>query len=151
MPNNLSDPSKLKSLGENSAFNFVEVDPNLLETFPNVYKGVEECGPGEEFQGFVNLIHAEKEFTSLCPKTGQPDFAGWRVKYIPRDLMVESKSWKLYMGSFRMTGEFHEACAARIMADLWKLLDPKYLEVYGDFTARGGIAIHPHLIKTGRA
>ena len=83
------------------------------------------------------------EFTSLCPKTGQPDFATIHIKYIPAQKMVESKSLKLYLFSFRNHGDFHEDCVNIIMKDLVKLLQPKYLEVKGLFTPRGGIAIHP--------
>ena len=83
------------------------------------------------------------EFTSLCPKTGQPDFARIVINYIPREDMVESKSLKLYLFSFRNHGDFHEDCVNIIMEDLWKLMNPKYIEVYGIFTPRGGISIYP--------
>lgn len=75
--------------------------------------------------------------------TGQPDFATIYIRYIPHIKMVESKSLKLYLFSFRNHGDFHEDCVNIIMKDLIKLMDPKYIEVYGDFTPRGGIAIHP--------
>lgn len=78
-----------------------------------------------------------------CPKTGQPDFAKVTISYIPDKKMVESKSLKLYLFSFRNHGDFHEDCMNIIMKDLVKLMDPKYLEVYGDFTSRGGICITP--------
>ena len=84
------------------------------------------------------------EFTSLCPITGQPDFANIIISYIPDVKMVESKSLKLYMFSFRNHGGFHEDCVNLIMKDLVKLMDPKYIEVTGIFTPRGGIAIHPY-------
>ncbi len=83
------------------------------------------------------------EFTSLCPITGQPDFATIIINYIPDIKMVESKSLKLYLFSFRNHGGFHEDCVNLIMKDLIKLMDPKYIEVLGIFTPRGGIAIHP--------
>ena len=83
------------------------------------------------------------EFTSLCPITGQPDFATIIINYIPDIKMVESKSLKLYLFSFRNHGVFHEDCVNIIMKDLIKLMDPKYIEVLGVFTPRGGIAIHP--------
>lgn len=83
------------------------------------------------------------EFTSLCPITGQPDFATIIINYIPDIKMVESKSLKLYLFSFRSHGGFHEDCVNLIMKDLIKLMDPKYIEVLGVFTPRGGIAIHP--------
>ena len=83
------------------------------------------------------------EFTSLCPITGQPDFARIKINYIPNEKMVESKSLKLYLFSFRNQGDFHEDCINIIMKDLVKLMEPKYLEVKGIFTPRGGIAIYP--------
>ena len=79
------------------------------------------------------------EFTSLCPITGQPDFAEIRISYIPDIKMVESKSLKLYLFSFRNHGAFHEDCVNIIMKDLIHLMNPKYIEVTGLFTPRGGI------------
>ena len=84
------------------------------------------------------------EFTSLCPKTGQPDFAKIFINYIADKKMVESKSLKLYLFSFRNHGDFHEDCVQTICDDLVKLIKPKYLEVVGEFTPRGGIAIFPY-------
>ena len=83
------------------------------------------------------------EFTALCPVTGQPDFAEIRITYIPDVKMVESKSLKLYLTSFRNCGSFHEDCVNTIMKDLIALMDPKYIEVLGLFAARGGISIYP--------
>ena len=83
------------------------------------------------------------EFTSLCPVTGQPDFAHIVIDYVPGDWLVESKSLKLYLGSFRMHGEFHEAGVNRICNDLVKLMDPVWLRVKGEFTPRGGIPFWP--------
>ncbi|MGL4410883.1 MAG: preQ(1) synthase [Bacteroidales bacterium] len=84
------------------------------------------------------------EFTSLCPITGQPDFATIHISYIPEVKMVESKSLKLYLFSFRNHGGFHEDCVNLIMKDLIKLMEPKYIEVTGIFTPRGGISIYPY-------
>ena len=78
----------------------------------------------------------------MCPMTGQPDFAEIRISYIPDMRMVESKSLKLYLFSFRDHGGFHEACVNIILNDLVRLMDPKYIEVLGLFTPRGGISIH---------
>ena len=75
--------------------------------------------------------------------TGQPDFATIHIRYIPGKKMVESKSLKLYLFSFRNHGDFHEDCVNIIMKDLIGLMQPKYIEVFGEFTPRGGIAIHP--------
>ena len=109
-----------------------EYNPEILETFKNKH-------PENEYLVTFN----SPEFTSLCPKTGQPDFARIVINYIPREDMVESKSLKLYLFSFRNHGDFHEDCVNIIMEDLWKLMNPKYIEVYGIFTPRGGISIYP--------
>lgn len=109
-----------------------EYAPEVLETFVNKH-------PDNEYL----VTFTCPEFTSLCPKTGQPDFAKILISYIPRKLMVESKSLKLYLFSYRNHGDFHEDCVNIIMKDLIRLMDPKYIEVKGIFTPRGGIAIHP--------
>ena len=106
--------------------------PQVLETFPNKH-------PENEYLVTFNC----PEFTTLCPKTGQPDFGKIIINYIPRERMVESKSLKLYLFSFRNHGDFHEDCVNIIMKDLVKLMDPKYLEVVGVFMPRGGISIYP--------
>lgn len=106
--------------------------PEVLETFVNKH-------PDSDY--WVRF-HCP-EFTSLCPITGQPDFASIEISYIPDVKMVESKSLKLYLFSFRQHGDFHEDCVNIIMKDLVKLLSPRYIEVTGDFTPRGGISIHP--------
>jgi len=84
------------------------------------------------------------EFTSLCPKTGQPDFATIIINYIANERMVESKSLKLYLFSYRNHGDFHEDCVQKICQDLVDLLKPRYLEVFGEFNPRGGISIYPY-------
>jgi 7-cyano-7-deazaguanine reductase len=98
----------------------------------------------------LNEVNAEQgihirtsEFTSLCPITGQPDFATIDIVYTPNKWCVESKSLKLYLLSFRNRGHFHEAIINEICNDLAKLLNPSYLCVKGEFTPRGGIPIHP--------
>ncbi len=106
--------------------------PQVLETFKNKH-------PENEY--LVTLTCPE--FTSLCPKTGQPDFAKIVIQYIPREDMVESKSLKLYLFSFRNQGDFHEDCVNIIMKDLIRLMNPRYIEVRGIFTPRGGISIYP--------
>ena len=110
-----------------------EYNPEILETFKNKH-------PENEYLVTFNC----PEFTSLCPKTGQPDFARIVINYIPREDMVESKSLKLYLFSFRNHGDFHEDCVNTIMKDLIRLMDPKYIEVTGLFTPRGGISIYPY-------
>ena len=84
------------------------------------------------------------EFTTLCPITGQPDFAEIKIMYLPDERMVESKSLKLYLFSFRNHGDFHEDCVNVIMKDLIRLMNPKYIEVLGLFLPRGGISIYPY-------
>ncbi|RPI03881.1 MAG: NADPH-dependent 7-cyano-7-deazaguanine reductase QueF [Zetaproteobacteria bacterium] len=79
------------------------------------------------------------EFTCLCPKTGQPDFATLRIRYVPDRLCVELKSLKLYLWSFRNEGHFHEAVTNRILGDLARATRPRRLTVVGDFFVRGGI------------
>mgnify|MGYP001608016953 FL=1 len=83
----------------------------------------------------------------MCPKTGQPDFAKMEVVYVPNVKMVESKSLKLYFFSFRNTGEFHEDVCNRIANDLFDVMQPKFLRVFGNFATRGGIAIKPMIFK----
>ena len=79
------------------------------------------------------------EFTCLCPKTGQPDFASFKIRYIPDQRCVELKSLKLYLWSFRDEGHFHEAVTNRILNDLVAVCAPRFMEVVGDFYVRGGI------------
>lgn len=107
--------------------------PEVLEAFPNKH-------PDNDYFVKFNC----PEFTSLCPMTGQPDFATIYISYIPDKVMVESKSLKLYLFSFRNHGDFHEDCVNIIMKDLIKLMNPKYIEVWGKFTPRGGISIDPY-------
>lgn len=106
--------------------------PEMLETFPNKH-------PEADYLVTFDC----PEFTSLCPKTGQPDFGHIIINYIPDKEMVESKSLKLYLFSFRNHGDFHEDCVNIIMKDLVKLMKPRYLEVKGIFMPRGGISIIP--------
>ena len=107
--------------------------PEMLETFVNKHQDTDY---------FVKFNCPE--FTSLCPLTGQPDFATIYISYVPDVKMVESKSLKLYLFSFRNHGDFHDDCINIIMKDLVKLMDPKYIEVWGKFTPRGGISIDPY-------
>ncbi len=122
----------LQALGRKTAYS-QDYDPGVLETFENKH-------PENDYWVRFNC----PEFTTLCPITGQPDFAEIRISYIPDKRMVESKSLKLYLFSFRSHGDFHEDCVNIIMKDLIKLMDPKYIEVTGLFTPRGGISIWPY-------
>jgi 7-cyano-7-deazaguanine reductase len=92
---------------------------------------------------------AAPEFTSLCPITGQPDFAHLVIDYVPAGWLVESKSLKLYLFSFRNQGTFNEEVVNWIARDLFALLRPRWLEVRGDFLPRGGIAIRPSVRLAG--
>ncbi len=107
--------------------------PEILESFENRH-------PERDYWVQLNC----PEFTTLCPITGQPDFAELRIMYIPDQRMVESKSLKLYLFSFRNHGDFHEDCVNTILDDLVKLMEPRYIEVLGLFVPRGGISIHPY-------
>ena len=107
--------------------------PEVLETFENKHMGRDY---------FVKFNWPE--FTSLCPIPGQPDFATIYISYVPDVRMVESKSLKLYLFSFRNHGDFHEDCVNIILNDLIQLMDPYYIEVWGKFMPRGGISIDPY-------
>ena len=122
----------LQLLGKKTEYKMTYA-PEVLETFENKHK---------ENDYWVQFNCPE--FTSLCPITGQPDFAEIKIAYIPAERMVESKSLKLYLFSFRNHGDFHEDCVNIIMKDLVRLMQPKYLEVVGLFTPRGGISIYPY-------
>lgn len=121
------------SLGQKKTKYLSDYNPGLLEAFEN--KNPKQIA-------WTTFICTE--FTSLCPKTGQPDFAKIFINYIADQKMVESKSLKLYLFSFRNHGDFHEDCIQTICNDLVALIKPKYLEVVGEFTPRGGIAIFPY-------
>lgn len=132
MSRNEKELNGVSLLGNQNTKYQYEYDPDVLETFVNKH-------PENDYLVTFNC----PEFTSLCPKTGQPDFAKIVINYIPREKMVESKSLKLYLFSFRNHGDFHEDCVNIIMKDLVKLMNPKYLEVIGIFMPRGGISIYP--------
>ncbi|MCY7577668.1 preQ(1) synthase [Bacillus sp. FSL M8-0266] len=129
-PEELEGVTLLGNQGTNYLFDYA---PQVLETFPNKHTNRDY---------FVKFNCPE--FTSLCPQTGQPDFATVYISYIPNEIMVESKSLKLYLFSFRNHGDFHEDCMNIIMNDLIELMDPRYIEVWGKFTPRGGISIDPY-------
>ena len=120
-------------LGNKNVKYSMDYAPEMLQTFINKH---------QDNDYFVKFNCPE--FTSLCPITGQPDFATVYISYVPDVKMVESKSLKLYLFSFRNHGDFHEDCMNIIMKDLIKLMDPKYIEVWGKFTPRGGISIDPY-------
>lgn len=120
-----------KNLGKNSDLHF-DYDKSVLESFDNKH-------PERDYWVKFNC----PEFTSLCPITGQPDFATIYISYIPDKKMLESKSLKLYLFSFRNHGAFHEDCVNVMLNDLVELLQPRYIEIAGKFLPRGGISIDP--------
>ena len=99
-----------------------------LETFPNPQ-------PGRDFTIRITI----PEFTCLCPKTGQPDFANIIIEYVPADLCVELKGLKLYMWSFRERGAFHEAVTNEMLDDIVKAITPNFMRIRAEFNVRGGI------------
>lgn len=129
---NLTSSQELSALGHKTEYQ-KEYAPKVLEVFENKHAD-------NDYWVQFNC----PEFTSLCPITGQPDFAEIRISYLPDVNMVESKSLKLYLFSFRNHGAFHEDCVNTIMKDLIRVMDPKYIEVTGIFTPRGGISIYPY-------
>jgi len=128
--------SGLNALGTRTEYRYDQPDASVLEAFANPYPGAAWA---------VGLVCAE--FTSLCPVTGQPDYGRLRIDYVPGELCVESKSLKLYLMRFRNEGTFHEACVNQVADDLVAAISPLYLQVYGDFNPRGGIAIHPLALR----
>ena len=136
----MSDIKNLKNLGSKKTKYLTKPNINILETFDNQHLNNLYLVP---------FVQERDEFTSLCPKTKQPDHARMEIIYVPNIKMVESKSLKLYLFSFRNTGEFHEDVCNRIANDLFEVMKPKYLRVYGDFAPRGGLAIKPLIEKWG--
>lgn len=101
----------------------------VLDTFPNPE-------PGRDYEVACDC----PEFTSLCPKTGQPDFGTIRIRYVPNKLCIELKSLKLYLWSYRNEGAFYEKVTNMILNDLVAACEPKWMQVVGDFNVRGGIS-----------
>ena len=101
----------------------------LLETFENQYKKRD-----------YNIVHVAPEFTSLCPKTGQPDFGTITIEYVPDKICIELKSLKLYLNSYRNDGIFYESVTNRILEDLIKVCKPRYMLITAEFNVRGGIS-----------
>jgi 7-cyano-7-deazaguanine reductase len=101
----------------------------LLETFENEYKDRN-----------YNIVHTAPEFTSLCPKTGQPDFATIDIEYVPDELCIELKSLKQYLNSYRDEGVFFESVTNRILDDLVEVCSPRYMIITAEFNVRGGIS-----------
>lgn len=128
----------LKSLGnqETKYYNTPSID--ILETFPS---------PSSNFYT-VEFIQSHNEFTSLCPKTSQPDFATIKILYCPKEVCIESKSLKQYLFSYRDSKGFGESITNRIVDDLYEKLNPWWIVVVGEFSPRGGIAWTTRSLKT---
>jgi 7-cyano-7-deazaguanine reductase len=124
-----TDVSGLTMLGQNTA-QPQSPEEAVLERVPNPHPDLRYC---------VRFV--APEFTSLCPLTGQPDFAHLVIDYVPRDFLVESKSLKLFLTSFRNHGSFHESCTVGIAKRLVDLLGPEWLRIGGYWYPRGGIPI----------
>ncbi len=107
----------------------MEDKKTILETFENAY-------PGRDYV----IEHTAPEFTSVCPKTGQPDFATIILEYIPDKLCVELKSYKLYLNSFRNDGIYYESVTNKILEDLVAVTNPRYMKITAEFNVRGGIS-----------
>lgn len=129
----MREKENLTKLGSAKTEYKTDYDPSVLESFSNRH-------PGNDYFVKFNC----PEFTSLCPITGQPDYATIIISYVPDERLVESKSLKLYLFSFRNHGDFHEDCVNIIMNDLIRLMEPAYIEVWGKFLPRGGISIDPY-------
>ena len=129
----MRENENLTKLGSAKTTYSMDYDPSVLESFNNKH-------PQNDYFVKFNC----PEFTSLCPITGQPDFANIIISYVPDQKLVESKSLKLYLFSFRNHGDFHEDVVNIIMKDLIQLMDPKYIEVWGKFLPRGGRSIDPY-------
>ena len=128
----MSDTKTLTLLGSSTTDYSADYNPAILERFENQF-------PHNDYEVELEC----PEFTHICPKTGQPDFANITIEYAPDQYLVESKSLKLYLFGFRQHGSFHEDCVNTIASDLFKLMEPKWIKVRGDFMPRGGISINP--------
>jgi 7-cyano-7-deazaguanine reductase len=104
-------------------------DKKLIKVFKNEY-------PNRDY----NIIHTAPEFTSVCPKTGQPDFGKITLEYIPDELCIELKSLKLYFNSYRNDGIFYESVTNKILDDLVEACKPRYMLITSEFNVRGGIS-----------
>ena len=122
----------LKHLGsEKTNYYYNEPNVNILETFDNKY-------PHRDYK--IKFIFPE--FTSLCPKTAQPDFATIEITYIADKKCIETKSLKLYLFAYRQFGSFMESITNKLLEDFVNVCNPRWMEVIGKFNARGGISIN---------
>ena len=133
MKNENDSLKDLTLLGNQDVSYEFDYNPDILEAVDNDYSNRDY---------FIKFNCPE--FTTLCPMTGQPDFATIYINYIPDKEIIESKALKLYLFSYRNYGGFHEASVNMIMDDIIQLIDPRYIEVWGKFLPRGGISIDPY-------
>ncbi|MBW2086461.1 MAG: NADPH-dependent 7-cyano-7-deazaguanine reductase QueF [Deltaproteobacteria bacterium] len=135
------DTSSLKHLGQPKAEpNYDNPSVEILDTFPNPY-------PDRSY----TIQFMTREFTSLCPVTGQPDFATIEINYIPCKLCIESKSLKLYLLAYRQHGSFVETITNKILDDLVQACEPAWMEIKADFVARGGIRMNVRAVRQGNS
>jgi 7-cyano-7-deazaguanine reductase len=120
----------MQKLGQNTNYNLENPNKSTLEAVKN---------PHQDVNYAINL--SCPEFTSICPVTGQPDFAHIVIDYVPNESIIESKSLKLYLFSYRNHGAFHEDCTVQIAKDLISVISPKWLRISGFWYPRGGIPI----------
>ncbi len=126
------DTSKLTHLGSGkTSYAFSEPTAAILEAFPNQY-------PGRSYT--IQFVHPE--FTSLCPKTGQPDFATIEINYVPDQFCIETKSLKLYFTAYRNHGSFMETITNKILDDLVSVCHPRSMQVIARFNPRGGTTLN---------
>lgn len=125
-------PKKKNSLllGKKTQYHFDKIDANTLQSVDNPHSDV-----------IYSIRFSCPEFTSICPITGQPDFAHLVIDYVPNKKIVESKSLKLYLFSYRNHGAFHEDCTVQIAKDIISCIKPKWLRIGGYWYPRGGIPI----------
>jgi len=126
----MSDKKNALKLGKETTYQLNKVDSKILQSVDN---------PHQDTDYVVRL--SCPEFTSICPITGQPDFAHLVIDYLPSKKLVESKALKLYLFSFRNHGAFHENCTVQIAKDIIKCIKPKWLRIGGYWYPRGGIPI----------
>lgn len=137
----MSDTSKLTLLGsKQTTYKYDNPSKDTLEIFDNQH-------PENDYVIGLDCF----EFTSLCPMTGQPDFGKIYIAYIPSKTCIESKSLKLYLGSYRNHGSFHEDCVNQILSDIVARIHPLAIRVFGDFNVRGGIAIKPMALRYSKS
>lgn len=133
--NTSNETEGLTKLGTTQSFQYDSPESSIIEAFPN---------PSDKD---YEIALISEEFTSLCPKTGQPDYGEIRINYWPADRCIESKSWKLYLCSFRGYKGFMEKIVNKIADDIITAIKPKFVTVVGKFAARGGVSIEVQVIR----